>query len=163
MLVKNIAIRAMMSLALATAMMFGLSFWADAQGKSLKSEGASTAQPGMTHQQQHANQPGAGHPLGLSATLVDPEKKAQEQAATVEVKVTGVQLIDPAAVHEKPQPGEGHLHYQVDADPVIATTATKLSFHELSSGEHTIRVMLAGNDHKPMGPQETLTVTIPTS
>jgi hypothetical protein len=38
---------------------------------------------------------------------------------------------------------------------------TKLSFHELSSGEHKIVVMLAGNDHKPLGPQETLTVTVP--
>jgi hypothetical protein len=97
----------------------------------------------------------------LSAHLVDPEKKAQEQTATVEVKVEGIQLIDPAAVHDEPQRGQGHLHYQVDSGPLIATTTTKLSFHELSSGAHKITVMLVGNDHQALGPRETLTVNIP--
>lgn len=98
---------------------------------------------------------------GLSAQLIDPEKKVQEQTATVEVKVAGVQLIDPAAVNEQPQRGQGHLHYQVDAGPVIATTATKLSFHELKLGSHKITVMLVGNDHQALGPRATLTVDIP--
>src|SRR5262245_30799139 len=95
----------------------------------------------------------------LSAKLSDPEKKAQEHTATVEVKVAGIQLIDPAAVNE--QQGQGHLHYQVDTGPVIATTTTKLSFHELSSGAHEITVMLVSSDHQPLGPRETLTVNIP--
>jgi hypothetical protein len=97
----------------------------------------------------------------LSAHLVDSEKKAQEQTATVEVKVAGIQLIDPAAAHDEPQRGQGHLHYQVDSGPLIATTTTKLSFHELSSGSHKITVMLVGNDHQALGPRETLTVTVP--
>jgi outer membrane murein-binding lipoprotein Lpp len=97
----------------------------------------------------------------LSAKLSDPEKKAQEHTATVEVKVAGIQLIDPAAVNEQPQQGQGHLHYQVDTGPVIATTSTKLSFHELSSGAHEITVMLVSSDHQPLGPSETLTVNIP--
>ena len=62
---------------------------------------------------------------------------------------------------ERPIKGEAHLHYRVDDGPVIATTATKLSFHELTPGQHTITVMLAANNHKPLGPQQTLTVTIP--
>jgi type II secretory pathway pseudopilin PulG len=161
MLAKYVATRAMMVLAILSAVVCGLSLWAGAQTKSSKSEGASAAQSRMEHQKQQAKQTGAGHPMTLSATLTDPEKKAQEQEATVEVKVAGVQIIDPAAVQEKPQQGQGHLHYQVDGDPIIATTATKLSFHELSSGEHKITVMLVGNDHKPLGPQETLTVAIP--
>ena len=97
----------------------------------------------------------------LTATLVDPAKKAQQKAATVEVKTTGVELIDPATVNEVPKAGQGHLHYQVDNGPVIATTATKLSFHGLTPGAHKIVVMLAGNDHNPLGPQQTLEVTIP--
>jgi hypothetical protein len=97
----------------------------------------------------------------LSAQLLDANKKAQEQTATVEVQVAGIQLMDPAAVHEEPQRGQGHLHYQVDTGPLIATTTTKLSFHELSSGSHKITVMLVGNDHQALGPRETLTVTIP--
>lgn len=97
----------------------------------------------------------------LKARLIDPEKKAKEKTATVEVTVGGVALTDPAKVGEKPIKGEGHLHYRVDDGPVIATTTTKLSFHELTPGVHKILVVLAANDHSPLGPQETLTVTIP--
>jgi hypothetical protein len=97
----------------------------------------------------------------LKAVLVDPEKKALKQAATVKVTVGGLQMIDPALADEKPRKGQGHLHYQVDDGPVIATPTTKLSFHGLKAGQHTILVVLAGNDHQPLGPQEKLTVTIP--
>ena len=104
--------------------------------------------------------PAKGTPT-LTATLVDAEKKAAQKAATVEVKTTGIDLIDPAKANEVAKAGQGHLHYQVDDGPVIATTTTKLSFHGLSSGAHKIVVMLAGNDHNPLGPQQTLEVTIP--
>ena len=97
----------------------------------------------------------------LTATLVDAEKKAAQKTATVDVKTTGVELIDPGKVHEMPKAGQGHLHYQVDDGPVIATPSTKLSFHGLTSGKHKIVVTLAGNDHNPLGPQQTLEVTIP--
>lgn len=97
----------------------------------------------------------------LTATLVDAAEKAQQKAATVSVKTTGIKLIDPASVNEQAKAGQGHLHYQVDDGPIIATTATKLSFHGLTAGAHKIVVMLAGNDHNPLGPQQTLDVTIP--
>ncbi len=58
-------------------------------------------------------------------------------------------------------PGQGHLHYQVDKGPVVATPTAKLTWHDLTPGTHTIVVMLAGNDHKPLGPQQQLTVTVP--
>jgi len=97
----------------------------------------------------------------LTAKLVDAEKKAQQKAATVDVKVSGIKIVDPAEANEKPVPGQGHLHYQVDDGPVIATTTMKLSFHGLTPGPHKIVVTLAGNDHNPLGPQQTLDVTIP--
>lgn len=97
----------------------------------------------------------------LTSTLVDPEKKAKEKAATVEVKVTGIEIIDPAKVNETPHAGQGHFHYQLDGGPIIATTAPKLSFHELTPGDHKLVVTLAGNDHKPLGPQQTLDIKIP--
>jgi hypothetical protein len=97
----------------------------------------------------------------LTATLVDAAAKAQKQAATVRVTVKGIAIIDPAVSKEQPRPGQGHLHYQVDDGPVIATTATKLSFHGLKPGPHRISVVLAANDHTPLGPQQTLEVTIP--
>lgn len=97
----------------------------------------------------------------LEAKLVDADAKAKKQSATVECKVGGVKLVDPALSHEKPMKGQGHLHYRVDDGPIIATTATKLSFHELKSGAHTFTVMLAANDHSPLGPSQTLNVTVP--
>lgn len=103
----------------------------------------------------------AGAAPTLTARLIDPEKKAKDKTATVEVTVGGVVITDPAKAGEKPIKGQGHLHYRVDDGPVIATTATKLSFHELTPGMHKILVVLAANDHTPLGPQETLTVTIP--
>jgi hypothetical protein len=97
----------------------------------------------------------------LDASLVNPEKLSAKKAATVQVKVDGVELVDPASVNEQPKAGQGHLHYRVDDDPVIATTVTKLSFHDLKPGAHKIMVMLAANDHTPLGPQKTLNVSIP--
>ena len=111
-------------------------------------------------QQQTTAPKQAGTPT-MTATLVDPEKKAAQKAATVEVKTTGIDLIDPGKANEMAKPGQGHLHYQVDGGPVIATPASKLSFHGLTSGKHQIVIMLAGNDHSPLGPQQTLEVTIP--
>jgi hypothetical protein len=99
--------------------------------------------------------------LGLTVSLVDAEKKAAGHAATVVVEVRGLKLVDSAAAKELPVAGEGHLHYRLDEGPVIATTATKLSFHQLTAGAHTFKVMLAGNDHSPLGPSQTVTVTVP--
>jgi hypothetical protein len=116
-----------------------------------------TAQYGFTPKSQATQTTGPS----LTATLVDAEKKAQQKAATVSVKVDGIKLTDPGEVKEMPKAGQGHLHYQVDSGPVIATTTTKLSFHGLTPGPHKIVVMLAGNDHNPLGPQQSLDVTIP--
>ena len=97
----------------------------------------------------------------LEAKLVDAEKNAAKKAATVMVTVNGVQMTDPASVGEKPMKGQGHLHYRVDDGPVIATTSTKLAFHDLKPGAHTFEVVLAANDHSPLGPKQTLKVTVP--
>jgi hypothetical protein len=97
----------------------------------------------------------------MTASLVDPEMSAKDKSATVQVKVDGAKLIDPATTNKKPTAGQGHLHYQVDDGPVIATTTTKLSFHGLKPGKHQIVVMLANNDHTPAGPQQTLEITVP--
>jgi hypothetical protein len=97
----------------------------------------------------------------LTAKLVDPEKKAKTKSATVQASAQGIQIIDPAQTNEQPKPGQGHFHYRLDNGPIIATTSDKLSFHELSHGKHTIEVTLAGNDHKPLGPSQTLNVTVP--
>lgn len=93
--------------------------------------------------------------------MVDSASKAKKQEATIVVTTQGVQLVDPATVNETARIGEGHLHYRVDHGPVIATTATKLSFHELTRGMHTITVMLVANDHSPLSAPVTFNLTIP--
>ncbi len=94
----------------------------------------------------------------LNAKLLDMDNKAARGSATVEADVSGLEVSDPSEFNEQAKPGHGHLHYQVDDGPVIATTARKLSFHGLKAGAHTIVVSLAGNDHKPLGPEQKLTV-----
>jgi hypothetical protein len=118
---------------------------------------------GMHAEHGQAQAAKAGKGATLTATLVDAEAKARQQAATVKVDVAGVKLTDPALSKEKPVAGQGHLHYQVDDGPIIATTAPKLSFHGLKPGAHRVKVTLAANDHSPLGPEQTLDVTIPTA
>lgn len=108
-----------------------------------------------------ATQPNRPGGASLTATLVDAEKKAAKQAATVEAKAGNVKIVDPAQSGEKPKAGEGHFHYQLDGGPVVATTAPKLSWHELSPGAHIITVTLAGNDHAPISAPVKLSVRVP--
>lgn len=97
----------------------------------------------------------------MTAKMVDEEAKSKKKEATIAVEVKGLKLVDPASVKEKPAPGQGHLHYRLDNGPIIATTAIKLSFHEMSSGPHVIAVALAANDHSALGPLASFTITIP--
>ena len=64
----------------------------------------------------------SGTAPALSANLVDAAAKAKQQTATVDVTVTGVEIIDPAAANDQPRSGQGHLPYQLDDGPVNATT-----------------------------------------
>jgi hypothetical protein len=114
-----------------------------------------------TAQRINAQAPAGGAKPSLTAKLIDADKKAALGNATAEVTTSGIELVDPTISMEKPVPGQGHLHYQVDKGPVIATPSPKLSLHELGPGAHTILVMLVGNDHKPLGPQQQLSVTVP--
>jgi hypothetical protein len=99
--------------------------------------------------------------ITFEAVLVDAPAKALKKSAAVDVKVAAVTLIDADATDGKPKAGQAHIHHQLDKGPIIATTATKLAFHGLTPGPHTIVVTLAGNDHVPVGRENTLTVTIP--
>jgi hypothetical protein len=117
----------------------------------------------MAASDANAQARGAATKPAMTAKLIDADKKAADKAATVEVTTSGVELTDPAISHEKAVPGQGHLHYQLDKGPVVATPAAKLSFHDLTPGAHTILIVLAGNDHKPLGPQQQLTVMVPKS
>jgi hypothetical protein len=122
---------------------------------------AAHAEPGVPPGSLNQATRKAAQSATLTASLVNPAENAKEKTATVQVKVSGVKLIDPAMTNKRPTKGQGHLHYRVDGGPVIATTAPKLSFHELTPGKHQIVVMLANNDHSPTGLEQTLEVTVP--
>lgn len=95
------------------------------------------------------------------ATLVNPEKQTLKKSAEVQVTVQGVKLTEPDATTDQALVGQAHIHYQMDDGPVIATTSTKLGFHGLKPGKHKLLVMLAGNDHKPIGQPQMLDINIP--
>ena len=92
---------------------------------------------------------------------IDAEQNAAKGNALMKVTVTDFELIEADEAGSTPRSGQGHLHYRVDKGPVIATSAKKLAFHELEPGTHEIHVALVGNDHKPIGPEESVTLQIP--
>ena len=102
----------------------------------------------------------AGQPV-LRAELLDKDAKAAKHAATVQAQATNVTIVDPATTGERARAGQAHYHYQVDGGPIVASTASKLSFHALSPGPHQITVTLAGNDHEPIAKPVVLPVRVP--
>lgn len=126
---------------------------AKAQGEAAKSKKAIPAQAAAVP----ARQPS----VGVVAVLVDADLKARKREATVQAKAVGIHIVDPALVRDQPKAGQGHFHFRVDDGPVIATTASKLSFHDLKPGVHTFTVQLAGNDHSVIATAAELMVTVP--
>lgn len=97
----------------------------------------------------------------MTARLVDKNKNAAKHAISVEVTVQGIRLVDPSLTSQARDPIQGHLHYQLDEGAIIATPIPKMSFHELSPGEHKISVNLTDGNHVPIGMPVVLTVTVP--
>src|SRR5262245_19005475 len=91
----------------------------------------------------------------IEAKLIPPTKpNPNDLSRTVEVDVKGVDIVHAAKAKEEPKKGQGHLHYQLDSNPTVATTSKKLSFYGLTPGQHVVKVSLAGNDHQPLGPSQ---------
>ena len=111
-----------------------------------------------------------------NVTIVSPEMNASVAAGnvTVEVNVTNFTLVEPTG--QANAPGEGHLHYYLDAvvptnasAPAIPETggyvvSTNLShvWENVTPGEHNLSVQLVNNDHTPLIPLvfETVNVTV---
>jgi hypothetical protein len=130
-------------------------------GAEDKTEGAKPNTPARTGDVSATGAGRAGGAPAMTAKLVDASNKVKNREATIEVEVTGIEMVDPAQTDGQPNPGQGHLHYRVDGGPIVATPSTKLSFHELRPGRHQLLVQLVGNDHKPLGPEQTFTINVP--
>jgi hypothetical protein len=56
--------------------------------------------------------------------------------------------------------GQGHIRYKLDDEPIVDSTETQHTFFGLCPGYHKIRVLLVGNDSKPLGPEEIFGILI---
>ncbi len=91
---------------------------------------------------------------------------------TVTVAVENFQLVD--ALGGSNVPGEGHLHYFLDAEaptspgvPAIPATGryaptanTTYTWTDVPGGYHIVAVELVNNDHTPLVPPATDTITV---
>ncbi|MDD3858056.1 MAG: hypothetical protein PHP43_08415, partial [Methanoculleus sp.] len=109
-------------------------------------------------------------------TIVEPMEGASVAAGnvTVSVNVTNFTLVEPTG--QPNAPGEGHLHYYLDAvvptnesAPAIPKTggyviSTNLThtWENVTAGEHNFSVQAVNNDHTPLIPLafETVNVTV---
>ena len=114
---------------------------------------------------QTANQT-ANQTTGVNVTITSPEEGASIPAGnvTVEVNLTNFTLVEPTG--QPNAPGEGHLHYYLDAPiptnasaPAIPETggyviSTNLSYtwENVTPGEHNLSVQVVHNDHTPLIP-----------
>ena len=97
----------------------------------------------------------------LTVQLLNQDKESKEGAAEVQVMAKNIKLVDPSKSGEMAKSGQGHIHYQMDSGLIIATPASKLEFHGLAPGKHTLTVTLANNDHTPIGMPQSIDLTIP--
>lgn len=97
----------------------------------------------------------------MTANLVDVEKNAKQHRAVVHVETDGVEMVDPAAVHNEPKLDEAHIQYRLDQGSIQNSTSKNWTFENLSSGEHRIDVVLASNDNHELGKAKTLKVRVP--
>ena len=124
---------------------------------------------------QTANQT-ANQTTGVNVTITSPEEGASIPAGnvTVEVNLTNFTLVEPTG--QPNAPGEGHLHYYLDAPiPTNASApaipeiggyviSTNLSYtwENVTPGEHNLSVQVVHNDHTPLIPlvYDTVNVTV---
>jgi len=113
---------------------------------------------------------------GANVTIVSPEEGASIAAGnvTVTVNLTNFTPVEPTG--QPNAPGEGHLHYYLDA-PVptnesapaipetggyVISTNTSYTWENVTPGEHNLSVQLVNNDHTPLIPLafDTVNVTV---
>ena len=114
---------------------------------------------------QTANQT-ANQTTGVNVTITSPEEGASIPAGnvTVEVNLTNFTLVEPTG--QPNAPGEGHLHYYLDAvvptnasapaipetGGYVISTNTSYTWENVTPGEHNFSVQVVHNDHTPLIP-----------
>jgi hypothetical protein len=124
--------------------------------------------------QQPPGNPAAGKPGGAELKIASPAANQSVGAGAVKVSVnyTGPTLVPGA---EAKKLDDYHLHYFLDEDAtqftsggksipagnprIVHSAAREVTFDNLSAGQHTITVVMSGNNHVPVTPVLTDSVT----
>ena len=78
---------------------------------------------------------------------------------SVRIETTGLKFVDPSTTRV---PGEGHVHFVLDGQPVKMSITPEYVFKGLAPGPHTLRSELVQNDTAPFSPAvlETVQFTV---
>jgi plastocyanin len=111
-----------------------------------------------------------------NVTITSPEEGASVAAGnvTVSVNLTNFTLVEPTG--QPNAPGEGHLHYYLDAvvptnasapaipetGGYVISTNTSYTWENVTAGAHNLSVQVVNNDHTPIIPLvfDTVNVTV---
>jgi len=111
-----------------------------------------------------------------NVTITSPEEGASVAAGnvTVAVNLTNFTLVEPTG--QPNAPGEGHLHYYLDAvvptnasapaipetGGYVISTNTSYTWENVTAGAHNLSVQVVNNDHTPIIPLvfDTVNVTV---
>jgi len=90
--------------------------------------------------------------------VLAPVDAATVKGADVSVKVetTGLKFVMPSNTLV---PGEGHVHFILDDQPLEMSTSPEYVFKGVAAGEHTLEAQLVQNDTTPFDPPVVQTVT----
>ena len=115
-----------------------------------------------------------------TVTLISPANGATVTGGTIPVSIgtSNFNIVDKQG--QPNVPGEGHVHYYLDVSPIPSdptkpaipadanaiwahVAATSYTFTNVSSGTHTVSVQLVNNDHTPVTPLATGSVSVTAS
>jgi plastocyanin len=129
---------------------------------------------GAAAQVENASNVTADQTGEVNLTITSPEDGASLPAGNVMVSVnlTNFTLVEPTG--QANAPGEGHLHYYLDAvvptnasapaipetGGYVISTNTSHTWENVTPGEHNLSVQVTNNDHTPLIPLVSATVNV---
>ncbi|MDQ4075282.1 MAG: DUF6130 family protein [Chloroflexota bacterium] len=87
------------------------------------------------------------------ATITDDTVTVRFDVENFEIVPSTVPLEEAGEHPEANQPGQGHLHFMLDLQPVVVHESEEpYTFSDIAPGEHVLMVELANNDHSALSP-----------
>ena len=88
------------------------------------------------------------------ATIQGASVTVSFQASGIKLVKTTVPLSEAGKHPEVNRPGEGHLHFALDLQPLVVwEKSDPYTFSNLPPGDHQLMVELANNDHSSLSPR----------